>query len=71
MITLAQRFEQKGMERGMEQGMEQGLQEGRLKAMQLIAAKLFKDGMPIGKIAQLVELPTEFVGQFIAEEEEA
>ncbi len=53
-MTLAQLFEKAGFEKGLEQGKTLAQQE---KA--IIAKKLLADGMPLQKIAQLVDLSPE------------
>jgi predicted transposase/invertase (TIGR01784 family) len=70
-MTLAQLFEQKGHEQGFQQGIQQGVQQGIDQGAQQekyqLARKLLNDGMPLYKVATLVELP---IDDLIAEQVE-
>jgi flagellar biosynthesis/type III secretory pathway protein FliH len=60
-MTLAQLFEQKGYERGFQQGFQQGICQGAQQEKYQLAIKLLKDGMPLYKVAALVELPEQVI----------
>jgi predicted transposase/invertase (TIGR01784 family) len=72
-MTLAQLFEQKGHEQGFQQGIQvgvqqgigQGVQQGTQQEKYQLARKLLNDGMPLYKVATLVELP---IDDLIAEQ---
>ena len=58
-MTLAEKFEQRGMQRGIQQGMLEGLQLGKLEAAIDIAKKLLQQGMPIAQIALVTGISEE------------
>lgn len=54
-MTLAQRFEQKGLQQGVQQGIRQGIET--------MAAKLLAKGMSPSDVSALTELPVDYISK--------
>lgn len=65
MMTLAQWFEEKGIEKGMEKGMEKGIQQGRQEVSQEFALRLLSKGMSREDVAEVTTLPLTEVDKLI------
>ncbi|MDY9132217.1 Rpn family recombination-promoting nuclease/putative transposase, partial [Escherichia coli] len=57
MMTLAQWFEEKGIEKGMEKGIERGIEKGRQEVSQEFALRLLSKGMSREDVAEMANLP--------------
>ncbi|MDU1457566.1 MAG: ISNCY family transposase, partial [Klebsiella sp.] len=56
MMTLAQWFEEKGIEKGIEKGMEKGIQQGRQEVSQEFAQRFLNKGMSREDVAEVTAL---------------
>ena len=73
MMTLAQWFEEKGiekgiekgMEKGMEKGIEKGIQQGRQEERQEFALRLLSKGMSREDVAEMANLPLAEIDKLI------
>ncbi|HHU9975847.1 TPA: Rpn family recombination-promoting nuclease/putative transposase, partial [Escherichia coli] len=65
MMTLAQWFEEKGIEKGIEKGMEKGIQQGRQEVSQEFALRLLSKGMPREDVAEMANLPLAEIDKLI------
>ena len=74
-MTIAQQFENRGIQQGMQQGMQQGILEGeargiekgRLQEKKLMAKKLWQQRMSLETISQLTDFSAEELEIFLAE----
>ena len=76
-MTLAQWFEEKGIEKGMEKGMEKGIekgmekgiekgiQQGRQEVSQEFALRLLSKGMSREDVAEMANLPLAEIDKMI------
>lgn len=75
-MTIAQQWEQEGIEKGIQEGMQKGLtigvhkgrQEGRQEAMEELALRLLQRGMPINEITTLTDLSERAIQALQAEQ---
>lgn len=61
MMTLAEWFE----EQGMQKGIQQGIQKGETEAARRVAARMLKNGMSPELVAQMTDLTAEEIEQLI------
>ncbi len=59
MPTLADRLRQEGWQEGIQKGRQKGRQKGVEEAMETMAIRAVKEGLPINTIAKIIELPLE------------
>ena len=62
-----QKAEEKGIAQGMQQGMEKGVGIGELRKAKATAKKLSKIGMPIDKIAGIVDVSVQQVEEWLSD----
>lgn len=67
MMTLAEWFEEQGMQKGIQQGIQkgiqQGIQKGETEAARRVAARMLKNGMSAELVAQMTDLTAEEIEQ--------
>lgn len=61
MMSLAKKFEQRGLEQGIHHGIQQGIQKGLDEAQIKYATKMLLDGVESAFISKITELPLEKV----------